>query len=270
MTDFAPIKPQNVDLSVSARDYKDLPDDHLWVHGEFFTLQGEGPFAGQTAYFVRLAGCNYGDKDAHCRFCDTSFHFENGKSTHVSKIYDRFVESQANVLVVTGGEPLLQVEGLSQLAGLCYKDDRIIQLESNGVYFKAIDKVQSANPHTHFVVSPKAHEINGYSAGLMKNLGIRLSDSQLNAYLKVLVGSQPPYDVLPPLDDFADEFKQKNVYLSPITVYRKPTQGEVASAWDPELVDQYQTAANHAKAAQLCMDYNFRLSMQQHNFCLLP
>lgn len=420
---FSPIVPQNVDLAISPRDYKDLPANHLWVHGEFFTLQGEGPFAGKTAYFVRLAGCNYGDKDLHCKFCfvedtpivrytgpsfkhleevvpisdikegdwlqacdpatgkpvltkvvnvtsrisndlchivlengsvfmctgdhpfdtergyvaarylsmndrvrngstiieagftkvlrnrpldsrvkervwnltcypyntymvgnflqgqgahvhncDTSFHFQNGKSTHVSDIYGKFKESKAKVLVVTGGEPLLQIEGLADLASCCYDEGRTIQIETNGVYFKNIPKLLEANPYVHVVISPKAHEIKGYSESLMAGISkvIEQEEGMGDYYLKILVGSQHPYDVLPPLDSFSSKFRLGNIYLSPITVYKKPTQGEVASAWDPELVDHYQTAANHAKAAQLCMDYNFNLSMQMHNFVLLP
>lgn len=47
--------------------------DFLEVVKIFHTLQGEGPFAGTPAIFVRLGGCNL-----QCKFCDTEFdHFNS-------------------------------------------------------------------------------------------------------------------------------------------------------------------------------------------------
>jgi len=41
---------------------------YLEVQDIFSTIQGEGPFAGKPAVFLRLAGCNL-----RCFFCDTDF-----------------------------------------------------------------------------------------------------------------------------------------------------------------------------------------------------
>lgn len=40
----------------------------LKVHSIFYTIQGEGPYSGRTAVFIRLSGCNLA-----CSFCDTEF-----------------------------------------------------------------------------------------------------------------------------------------------------------------------------------------------------
>jgi len=40
----------------------------LDFHSMFFTIQGEGPFAGHRSIFVRLAGCNL-----QCPGCDTEY-----------------------------------------------------------------------------------------------------------------------------------------------------------------------------------------------------
>lgn len=61
---------QNVDRTITAKDYKHLADNQLLVHGMFYTIQGEGSYAGVPAFFVRLAGCNFGAKDhGTCLWC---------------------------------------------------------------------------------------------------------------------------------------------------------------------------------------------------------
>jgi organic radical activating enzyme len=60
--------PFNVDEDVGRRDYVDLLYNQLRVTKIFKTIQGEGPFAGRVAVFVRLSGCNLGSKRS-CPWC---------------------------------------------------------------------------------------------------------------------------------------------------------------------------------------------------------
>ena len=53
---------------VGLKYFRDAPPNTLTVTSRFYTLQGEGPFRGFPAYFVRLAKCNLA-----CSFCDTYF-----------------------------------------------------------------------------------------------------------------------------------------------------------------------------------------------------
>ena len=53
---------------IGKKYFKDAPADSLFVTSMFFTLQGEGPYAGLPALFIRLAKCNL-----DCSFCDTFF-----------------------------------------------------------------------------------------------------------------------------------------------------------------------------------------------------
>lgn len=75
---------QNADRAISKRDYDQFNGD-LLVTSYFSTIQGEGPYAGYPAMFVRLAGCNYGAKDTHCDFCFPEDHAistpEKGRTT---------------------------------------------------------------------------------------------------------------------------------------------------------------------------------------------
>ena len=112
---------------VGQKFFKDAPADSLFVTSMFFTLQGEGPFAGKPALFVRLAKCNLA-----CSFCDTLFDdgdwltYEQieAKAYHTICDYwndkgesvplwalpngENYIKYPNIVLVITGGEPLLQ------------------------------------------------------------------------------------------------------------------------------------------------------------------
>jgi 7-carboxy-7-deazaguanine synthase len=70
----------------------------------FYTLQGEGYYAGKAAYFIRLAGCDIG-----CVWCDTKESWDAKKhpSFATSTIIDWAKQAHAKLVVITGGEPLM-------------------------------------------------------------------------------------------------------------------------------------------------------------------
>lgn len=71
----------------------------------FYTIQGEGYWAGTPAVFCRFAGC-----DLECGFCDTDF--EGGKTYSGNQLVHDIQEantSNCTHVVLTGGEPALQV-----------------------------------------------------------------------------------------------------------------------------------------------------------------
>src|SRR5215469_6489668 len=91
----------------------------------FLTLQGEGAQTGRTAVFCRFAGCNLwsgreADRAAaQCRFCDTDFvgtDGANGGSYASPRALADAIEAEwgnepdHRYVVVTGGEPLLQLD----------------------------------------------------------------------------------------------------------------------------------------------------------------
>lgn len=89
----------------------------------FLTLQGEGIQAGRRAVFLRFAGCNLWsgrERDragAQCRFCDTDFvgtDGENGGRYEAAALAERvralWGEGERPLVVVTGGEPMLQLD----------------------------------------------------------------------------------------------------------------------------------------------------------------
>jgi 7-carboxy-7-deazaguanine synthase (Cx14CxxC type) len=109
----------------------------------FLTLQGEGMQAGRRAVFLRLSGCNLwsgreADRaSAQCRFCDTDFvgmDGENGGRYEAEELTDRVAalwrSGDRPLVVVTGGEPSLQLDGtlIDALHGRGFE----IAIETNG------------------------------------------------------------------------------------------------------------------------------------------
>ncbi len=72
--------PQHQDPAATVNTYVVQPEDTLLVRSSFMTIQGEGPYAGRPAYFIRLGGCNYGPKTHFCQFCDTDFRLTESKN----------------------------------------------------------------------------------------------------------------------------------------------------------------------------------------------
>ena len=132
------------------------------VKETFLTLQGEGVQAGSRAVFLRFSGCNLWsgrEQDrtkAHCRFCDTDFVGTDGSqggkfasadalADHVADIWGR--GEQRRLVVITGGEPMLQLD--DALVAALHERGFRVAIETNGTLpvARAVDWV---------CVSPKA------------------------------------------------------------------------------------------------------------------
>jgi len=109
----------------------------------FLTLQGEGMQAGRRAVFLRFAGCNLWtgrEQDragASCTFCDTDFvgmDGENGGRYEAAPLAEKvaalWIEGPRPLVVVTGGEPLLQLD--AALIDALHARGFEIAVETNG------------------------------------------------------------------------------------------------------------------------------------------
>jgi 7-carboxy-7-deazaguanine synthase len=76
----------------------------LPVMEAFYTIQGEGFYAGHAAYFIRLAGCDVG-----CHWCDVkeSWDAQAHPLLAVADIVAGALAFAGRKVVITGGEPLL-------------------------------------------------------------------------------------------------------------------------------------------------------------------
>ena len=111
----------------------------------FLTLQGEGVQSGSRAVFLRFAGCNLWsgrEQDrttAQCHFCDTDFVGTDGegggKFADADSLAERALatwgaEEGARLVVITGGEPMLQLD--PALIDALHDRGFRIAVESNG------------------------------------------------------------------------------------------------------------------------------------------
>lgn len=146
----------------------------------FYTLQGEGTNAGRPAVFCRFAGCNLwtgreADRaKAVCQFCDTDFvgtDGEGGGRFHTADDLARACRAACGsdggmLVVLTGGEPMLQVD--QELVDALHARGFTIAIETNGtlpvletidwicVSPKAGSQLQQKHGHELKLVYPQA------------------------------------------------------------------------------------------------------------------
>ncbi len=133
--------------------------DNLQVHSIFYTIQGEGPFSGHPAIFIRLSGCNL-----QCPHCDTNYTIPTQTlSVHdiLKKVGDLHPE-EFPLVVVTGGEPFRQ--NIGKLIKYLHICGHPVQIETNGTLPPSWGVLTSDNyfrEHKVYIVcSPKTDKIH--------------------------------------------------------------------------------------------------------------
>ncbi len=99
--------------------------EKLKVNEIFYSIQGEGKYTGHPAVFVRFAGCNL-----HCSFCDTEF--ESYTEMTVDEIMSEVLRYPTNLVILTGGEPTLQIT--TELLNAFENGRRFVNIETNGTH----------------------------------------------------------------------------------------------------------------------------------------
>jgi 7-carboxy-7-deazaguanine synthase len=285
---------------VGKKYFKDAPADSLFVTSMFFTLQGEGPYAGMPALFIRLAKCNL-----DCSFCDTFFddgdwmtydeietkmdeticNFWQSKGKEIPKWVYEPAEGRKTypniVLVMTGGEPLIQ-ENISAFMARQLSEFKEVQVESNGIPDTVVPEGVT------LVCSPKCVEKNGVAIKYYAPSKTILDRADC---LKFVMSADPesPYSSVP---DWALAWRDrtgKQIYCSPMNVYNslpqrikllraekgqitmeeRSTVDEVISFWEPGLLNLEANQRNHEYTGQYCVENGLRLNLQQHLYASL-
>lgn len=99
------------------------------VMESFYSIQGEGTHTGKPSYFIRLAGC-----DVNCHWCDVkdSWGINENQFKTVKEIVNDVLKSPAEIIIITGGEPLMH--DLTDLTDALKENNKKIHLETSGTH----------------------------------------------------------------------------------------------------------------------------------------
>jgi organic radical activating enzyme len=99
------------------------------VMEHFYTIQGEGFYTGNAAYFIRLAGCDVG-----CVWCDVkeSWTVSESQLLLIDDLVAEVLKYPGRLVVITGGEPLMY--DLTYLTKKLKENGCQINIETSGAY----------------------------------------------------------------------------------------------------------------------------------------
>ncbi len=117
----------------------------LLVNEIFYSIQGESTLAGSPCVFIRLTSCNL-----RCSYCDTEYAFYEGTNMSTEEILHAVGGFRCRLVLVTGGEPLLQ-EGVHDLLRLLCDGGYETLLETGG----SLD-IQRVDPRVRRIVDFKS------------------------------------------------------------------------------------------------------------------
>ena len=210
------------------------------------TIQGEGPFVGWPAIFIRLAGCNL-----QCPLCDTDY--TTGRSplpvASIMELVELRKEERTKLIVLTGGEPFRQniCTLVSELTNRNYR----VQIETNGTISpKAFGYMPSI---ANIVCSPKTPKIDhdilqdAMAFKYVVQAGqVDLDDGLPTSVLGLKVSPARPYNL-------GARVAMGSVYVQPADEY-----------------NDIKNKANMDEAVRSCLKYGYRLCLQQHKAAGLP
>lgn len=225
----------------------------------FLTIQGEGPYSGRPAIFIRLHGC-----PLRCFFCDTNFSDPTDPWMDVEVIIDKTIDAwdaptrhmaspwrRGPLAVITGGEPTRQP--LGPLVHKLLHNGFAVQIETAGIFWQ--DWMERA--FVHVVVSPKTPQIDAQVAAIARAFkyvigpdtvldeedGLPLSSTQAEGEVARL--ARPPARSV--------RGSMTPIYLTPMDLYDEPRSRE-----------------SYKRVGEIALKYGYIAQLQAHKFMSLP
>jgi 7-carboxy-7-deazaguanine synthase len=206
------------------------------------SIQGEGPFSGVPAVFVRLAGCNL-----QCQFCDTDYTSgrQSASPNELLTMVNQLVppDFSSTLVVITGGEPFRQT--LRPFVQLLLQAEHTVQIETNGTLYE--DLGWNVEEPLFVVCSPKTPYVNSdlvpHIYAWKYVLEADYIDENDGLPTRVLGGTLFQTPIARP----GSETSPSEIYVQPLDV-RDPVQNK-----------------RHAQAtAEVALRHNYRLGSQMH------
>lgn len=208
----------------------------LKVNEIFYSIQGEGSYALYPCVFIRLTGCNL-----RCVWCDTTYSFFEGEPQTLEQIFATATTYPAQLVEITGGEPLLQ-KNVYPLFDMLQAAGKKVLIETSGSI--KIDRVPG---FVHIVLDLKAPDSGEAAKNCYENLDwIKPTDD-----IKIVVASKADFEFA---TGVAQKYGLAQKMEKPVIV--QPAFGQLESAEVGEWV----------KSSGI----PFRLGLQLHKFIYEP
>jgi len=235
-------------------------DGKLAIQEIFYTLQGEGPYAGLPSVFIRLAGCNLA-----CTFCDTEFESQidnrmvdievaNMARSHLTRCADG-----SRLVVLTGGEPLRQrIAPLVQ--SLIALGIDIVQVETAGTLWDdELDQYVESGKLV-LVCSPKTPKIHPKIVRHCRHYKYIVREAD-----------QSPVDGLPTLSTQNPMLPRMGSNIWRPWKLSEWNEGDSTIWVSPcDEHDQHLNIANTVAARNAALKHGYRLTLQMHKLVGLP
>ena len=221
-------------------------DPEMPVKEIFATIQGEGPYSGQRAIFIRLGRCSL-----KCHYCDTEFETDLVNMT-ASQIVEKAKSLSGNIelAVITGGEPLLW-KGTADLCQGLFDEGYLVQVETSGSVVQENFLHVVGKAWVDVVCSPKTPKIAKGLIGLV------------DCFKYVIKAGEVAEDGLPNMSTQI-EGKESEIFrpdpLSSKKIYVSPCDEH----------DPVKNAANIAECVRSVMKHGYTLSLQTHKVIGMP
>ncbi len=128
----------------------------------YISIQGETQYAGLPCTLVRTTGC-----DLRCGYCDSAFAFHGGTDMSLDQIMAEVARLGAPLVLLTGGEPMLQRE-LPELARRLLRGGYQVMIETSGAH--PLDTLPEAVVRVIDVKTPGSGESHRNRPELLRGL----------------------------------------------------------------------------------------------------
>jgi len=215
-----------------------IEESKIAIRKIFYTIQGEGIYSGKASIFIRFGHCSLA-----CEFCDTEFENNIVKLT-VEEIYEKVMEVKpefCNLIIITGGEPLLQPKS-ADLINFLLDKGFVVQIETAGTHFP--NGLNVGHPNLTIICSPKTGKLNQELEKHISHYKYIISSRNVSDVdgLPIIYTNNSKVRVSRPSKDFTG-----TIYISPMDEY-----------------DKKLDKRNLQLVTKIAMQYGYTISLQTH------